>query len=431
MATNNNYIYRLTLFAIFLFILAALFYCYAYFAQVFPSVITNKLMIKFNVGAMGLSILSGSFFWSYTIMQIPSGLLLDKFGARIVLTSTIFICAVGVLLFSLTNVLYLAVLGRILMGAGCAFSFTGTLYLLIRWFPARRLALFIGFLQLLASLGAIGGEAVLSFLLAIYDWQIVIISFAILGLILSVLVMIFIKNRPFPIPEKNNYKPPSTFKSLKIIFAKSQTWYIAVYSFLIWGPILTFASMWGIPCIRDAYNLSKIDSASLMSLVWIGIAVGSPLAGWLSDFIHKRCIVLSTSALLGLISTLCILYMPGNSIPILMILLFIFGLGASGQTLIFAVVKENNQRSTSGAANGLNNMAVVMGGAILIPLVGYLLDMNWKGVIQNGIKYYSTGNYQLSLSILPICFLIALILSMFFIRETNCKQISNRRTGKN
>jgi MFS family permease len=427
MSTNNNYIYRLTLFAVFLFILSALFYCYAYFAQVFPSVITNQLMIKFSTDAVGLSMLSSSFFWSYTIMQIPSGLLIDKFGARKTLTIAIFISAVGVLLFSITNLFYLAILGRILMGIGCAFSFVGVLYLLIRWFPAKKLALFIGFLQLLASLGAIGGGAALSFFLTKFNWQIVIAIFAILGFILALLILIFIKNRPFQLRITTKSKEPSTFESLKTIFTNAQTWYIAIYSFLIWGPILTFASMWGIPCLRNAYNLSKVDAASLMALVWIGIAIGSPLAGWISDLIHKRCIVLSVSALLGLLSTLSILYIPSTSIYLLIVLLFLFGIGASGQTLIFAVVKENNHRSTSGAANGFNNMAVVMGGAVLIPLVGYLLNINWTGAINNGVRYYSGNDYQAALIVLPACFLIALILSMFFIKETNCKPIFNKK----
>ena len=102
------------------------------------------------------------------------------------------------------------------------------------------------------------------------------------------------------------------------------------------------------------------------------------------------------------------------------LLLFIFGLGASGQALVFALVKDNNEPARVGTAIGFNNMAVVLGG-MLQPLVGFILIYAWDGVVEEGIPLYTVANYQLALLILPIAYFIALIVAVFCLRESNCQ----------
>ena len=108
---------------------------------------------------------------------------------------------------------------------------------------------------------------------------------------------------------------------------------------------------------------------------------------------------------------------------ILYIMLFLVGIALSAQALTFAVIKDNNHTSTLGAASGFNNMAVVLGGVILQPFIGELLDINFQGVIVNGARVYQLHNYYTAFAVLPLCFLIAIIISTIFIKETRCKSI--------
>src|SRR5690606_15975735 len=98
-----------------------------------------------------------------------------------------------------------------------------------------------------------------------------------------------------------------------------------------------------------------------------------------------------------------------------------FGAAASGQATCFSVVKDINKPTVVGTAMGLNNMSVLMGGAIFPPIVGHLIQSFWDGRMQNGASVYAAATYQKALFILPLCFVVAWIMSAFFMRETHCQ----------
>lgn len=105
-------------------------------------------------------------------------------------------------------------------------------------------------------------------------------------------------------------------------------------------------------------------------------------------------------------------------------LLFLFGFAAGGQTLSFDVVKQNNTPENMGTASGINNMAVLMGGAIFQQLVGYILVANWENLSVNNAPIYSLVAYQKALFMLPFCYAIASVVSIFFIKEVTSKKIT-------
>ena len=107
---------------------------------------------------------------------------------------------------------------------------------------------------------------------------------------------------------------------------------------------------------------------------------------------------------------------------LLWFVLFCFGIGPAGAILSFAVVRDYNSKNL-GVAIGFNNMLVVLGGAFFQPLVGVLLESFWDHRLVSGSVVYSLANYQLALMILPICFGIGLLFSLFVIKETNCKRV--------
>lgn len=179
-------------------------------------------------------------------MQMPGGFLLDRYGARIVLTIVIAICTLGTLLFSLSTNAFTASIARLIIGAGSGFAFVGALYLIIRWIPIRYLALFIGLAQLLASIGAIGGEAPLEIMIEHGGWQQAMFVLFVTGVVLTILVALFVRDRPKHYEERAQHRPKIA-TTLRAVLGSTQTWYIAVYSFAIWAPMTAFAALWGIP----------------------------------------------------------------------------------------------------------------------------------------------------------------------------------------
>lgn len=401
--------------------LGTLFYVYGFTLRIMPSAMTHELMRGFGINAQLLGILVGLMYWGYTLMQIPSGLLFDRFSSRYLLTATMFICTLGTFILGATQNIAIACAGSFIMGLGEAFGFVGVLVLAARWFPPKYFALIVGIVQLMGALGAILGEGPIALLVNHIGWRSTILSLATIGLILTVLMWLVIRDNPQHKANHSHLPKKSEWERLKVVTSNKQNWWVALYSFCIWAPILILAGLWVVPFLMALYKTSNAVAASAASWIWVGIGLGSPLIGWWSDRIGKRCFPLLISALLSLIPALLIVYM--NHLPwiVMNFLLFIFGLGGSGQALSFGLVQDNNPPQVAGTAVGLNNMAVVFGGVILQPLVGILLHANWDGGFSNGVPIYSVSDYRHALITVPLCAALAFIISSFFLKETACQ----------
>ena len=408
------------LLAISIYALTTLFLLFEMALQVSPSVMTRELMYDFKIQSVTLGVMVSFYFYSYTLMQIPVGILFDRFSARTLITIAILICSLGAFFFGLTGNVYYAALGRFLMGIGSAFAFVGVLIVAARWFPSRYFAFLVGIAQLLAALGALMGELPLAAALDHLTWRQVLSILGGIGMILTLLSLIIVRDTP---SKKRTILPHHhLFKELKEIIRSRQSWWIALYAFCGWGPVAVFAALWGVPYLRLRYEISTTHAALAMAMVWIGIGITSPILGYLSDKLGRRCVLLRFCSLTGLLCSLILLSIPEVSFGFSFILLLGIGIAAGGQILTFALVKDNNRPTTTGTAIGLNNMAVVAGGALFQPFVGWILHLLWDGGKDlHGIPLYSVMNYHMGLLIVPLCFLVGLITSSFFIQETYCR----------
>jgi MFS family permease len=422
---------KLLFFASIICTLAAMFYMYEFILQVSPAVMTNELMRDLNLNAASLGTMAAFYYYSYTPMQLPAGLLYDRFGPRRLITLAVLICAVGALLFGTAPSVFMASIGRFFMGIGSSFSFIGALLLVSRWFPPHYFALLTGLVQLMSSVGAIAGQVPLASAISHWGWRSTTICLSIIGIFLSLLIWTIVRDSPETVTQGKKFQSSpkkSELQRLQQVCNNQQTWLIALYSFAIWAPITAFAALWGIPFLVANYGISTEAASEASAMIWLGIGMGSPLLGWFSDKIQSRSIPLSLSAFLGIISLTLVIYGPHLSLFWLYIALFIFGLGASGQALSFGFVKDNNAPSVVGTAIGFNNMAVVAGGALFQPLIGILLYYNWGGTIQDGSPFYEVADYQKALIVLPLCYILALVVSRFLLRETHCKQQFSNET---
>lgn len=404
--------------------LATFFYLYEFILQVSPAVMTNELMRDLHLNAAGLGTLAACYYYSYTPMQLPAGLLFDRFGPRRLITFAVLVCAVGALLFGSTHNVCTASLGRFFMGIGSAFSFIGALLLISRWFPAHYFALLAGLVQLMSSVGAIAGQVTLESAIKNWGWRSTTVNLFFLGALLALLIWTIVRDGPETVAQHQKFQPAKTneLQRLKQVCSNQQTWIIALYTFTLWAPITAFAALWGIPFLVENYGITTEAASKASAMIWLGIGIGSPLLGWFSDKIKSRAVPLSLSALLGFISLSIVIYGPQLHTLWLYITLFIFGLGSSGQSLSFGVVQDINHPDVAGTAIGFNNMATVAGGALFQPLIGVLLFHYWNGIMQNGSPHYGAADYQKVLIMLPLCYVVALITSRFFIRETHCKK---------
>jgi MFS family permease len=403
-----------------IFLLASCFYLYEFILQVAPSVMAEPMMKTFGVTAEGFGIISAFYFYAYAPMQLPAGLMFDRYGPRRLMTFALILCALGSFFFASTESVITAALGRFMIGIGSAFSFIGVLVLCSRWFPAHHFAILAGVAQLMSSVGAIFGEMPLAWLIHAVGWRQASFILALLGILLSGLLWRIV--RDYPDGHEEFHTGPGLKVEMNRLFSvcgKSYTWLIGGYAFSIWTPIAVFAALWGVPYLQEKFHISVVAASGMCSIIWVGIGLGSPLLGWLSDRLNNRKIALGLSSVMGLIATLFILFDNNMSFGFANFMLFIFGLGAGGQSVSFAVVRDYNPPQLVGTASGFNNLSVLIGGSIFQPLVGILLHHSNAWHIVNDVPVYSVLAYQKALIIMPICYLASLLIVVFGLKESH------------
>ncbi|MFY7697537.1 MAG: MFS transporter [Legionella sp.] len=405
--------------------IAASFFFYKYLIQVSPSVMTNELMAAFHINGAGLGNLSAFYFYAYLVMQIPVGMMLDKFSPRLLTTAAILLCSASTYIFSQTDLLWLACTSRALMGMGAAFAAVSCFKLAVLWFPAKRFALVSGMFMTAAMMGAVGGQMPLSLLVGQTGWRGALQIVALIGFSLSIFYFLIIRDKT---KQRNSEQQvqEKTGQFLRTILFNKQTWLLSLYSGLAFAPVSVFGGLWGVPFLERSYGFSSTDAAFAVSCIFIGFAIGAPFWGWLSDYMGKRKPILFFATLSALICLIVVIYCPQLSMTPVIILLLLFGFEASGFFTSFAMIRELFPVMLAATVMGVMNTFDSICEALFEPLVGALLDSSGSNQIAHASQpVFSLQAYHQALLILPVSLFFALI-TLFFIKETHCKAIEEK-----
>lgn len=400
----------------FIFALMALFLCFEMALQVSPGVMVSFLSTDLHVDAFGLGLMSSVYFYTYTLMQIPSGLMYDRANFRTMVCVAILVCSLGAVLFSQSTSLSTGALSRLLMGFGSAFAFLSVLTVADRFFHARHFAYLAGIAQLLAALGGVAGNLPIAWLVHHWGWRETILAFASVGIILVIMIW-FTLVKPEE-RKRQSIAPEPIAVSLKSILKNRQIGLLSLYVFLNWAPMTAFASLWGVPFLESAYQLSNQDAATATSMMWLGVGIVAPLLGAFSDILGRRNPMLTLAGLIGALSLAIVILFPEHlSFGVLCGLLFLAGGGSAGQIVTFAVAKDFTQPIRISTTIGIINMAMVASGMLMQPLIGKLLSIS---ATAPGSILPSVGAFQHALVVLPGMFLLCALLSFFGVQETFC-----------
>lgn len=413
--------------------LGAIFYSYEYLLRISPSVMEESLSAHYHLMSAGFGGLSAFYYYAYVPMQIPVGLLMDRYGPRRLLTLACFLCALGTYLFSATDFFYVAAIGRFLVGLGSAFAFVGVLKLATMWLPEDKLAFVAGLAAALGTVGAMIGDNLLGYLVRTWSWQETTNFTAAFGFFLVIILYFFIKDgeeSAAEIKAQHQRDFASTLTDLAIIAKNKQIWVNGFYGCLVYLPTTVLAELWGIPYLVHAHLMTPASAEFANSMIFMGFAIGAPIMGTLSDRTHNRKIPMAIGALGSFLMISAVMFIPGLTEKSLCIFLFFLGMFYGAQAIVFAVGRELAPKRAAGTAMAFTNMVVMLGGMFLQPLVGVLLDMHLKmrlplselkAQTSNTLSaLYNTSDYQFALMLLPIGIFIAFLLT-FLLKETRTK----------
>lgn len=406
--------------------LGALFYCYEYFLRISPSVMATDLRLAFHLDAASFGNLAAFYYYAYTPMQIPVGVMMDHYGPRRLLIFACVACAVGTYLFAQHNHLFIAQLGRFLVGFGSAFAFVGVLKLATIWLPPNRFAMISGITTSLGMLGAMGGDIALAALIKIEGWYNTLLISTIGGVVLAIIIALIMPSTTDKLNKSNESTASdlkNLFKELLILLRNPYFWLNGLIGCLLYLSLSAFGELWAPSYLEAVYHYSQTDAAHAVSMIFLGWALGGPFAGWISDKLRRRLLPLMICSILAAIVIGLVIYVPGIPKALLFSLMFLFGLFSSAQIIVFAIGREVSPPQIAGTAIAFTNMLVMIGGVIFQPIIGILLEKHWDGQIVNQVHIYSMADYQFALAAIPLGALLSFII-LLFMKETGTKSIN-------
>ncbi len=357
-----------------------------------PGLITDQLMRDFGVTASTIGLLTSIQFFVYTSLQIPMGVLADRFGPNFFLIMGATLTGLGTILYSLGTHEFVLFFSRILTGVGDATIWVNMVLILAQWFQKKEFVRLIGFAGMTGSLGFLLATVPFATLILLFGWR---ISFFSTGLLLCVcgvlLYFVLVKNtkRIFSakaIVEAEVVQHEKTSVLLRRIFSNRQAWALFFCHFGVVGGYVGFISSWAVPYGINMYEMTRSEASQL---IMIGL-IGAPLTSWLAgrlETIKKLYIGVQMAVLLSWLSFL--LWKGHPSLILLIILFFIIGFGYGASALTFAAVRQTFPITESGIVSGFANTGGFLSAALLPIIFGYVLDyfQSTSGYIGDGYYY--------------------------------------------
>jgi sugar phosphate permease len=410
--------------------LAALFYLAGFYHRVSPAVMTDELMRAFGIGAGSLGNLSAFYLYFYVAMQIPTGILVDSWGARKLLVAGSITAAIGAFLFGSADHFWVACAGRAIIGGAAAVGWLVLLKLATHWFPARRFATLSGLGLFFGNIGALTAQVPLRLAIQKFSWRPVVFVSAAAVLAVGVLAMLFVKNDPTDdgyssyapaAVQRKDVKVWDLLKGFKSIFAHRNTWLIFFAQGGLVGSMLAFTGLWGAPFLRARYGLLPTKAAAVCSVMIVCWAVASPLCGALSDKLGRRKPVCIGGCLLAALGWSAMFYLNDLPLPVFIGIAAFTSFASGANVLGFAFGKESVPAQFLGTISGTTNIGNMMGPTLLQPAIGWILDKKWAGAMTNGVHVYDLHAFRFGFSLMIGWLLLSSFL-LSFTKETYCRQ---------
>jgi sugar phosphate permease len=393
-------------------ILAAVMFAMSQFYRASVAVISPDLMQEMGLNALDLSRISAAFFYAFAVMQIPVGIFLDTVGPRIAMTALTLVSVIGAIIFALGESPGWLTFGRILLGVGMACNFMGALKLLTVWFEPRQFATLSAVVVSLGTLGNIAAATPLVLMVSLVGWRHSFLIIAGFTFALALVFLAVIKDRPradaegagiitggaaaentccaddksgpensddrAAAPADGMENRPSVSQTLGrawALFHEKDYWIISAATFCRYGIYAAVQALWAGPFLIHVLELSAVTAGNILFLMSIGLILGCPLCGWLSDSLvvsRKKIIIPGIFCMTGLLLAMNQLS-PDTGVWVVYLVFFSFGLASGSGQVMYAHIKEQVPRANAGMAMTGINFFTMAGVAVFLQGMGHVM----------------------------------------------------------
>lgn len=391
-----------TFLGILIWLISTLFLVYGFCLNTTGAFLSEHISSSLHFSDLNLSIAIGSFIVGFALMQIPAGYILDRYDIRWGMSGAILLIVLSNFLISLADNLVLFSLANFFQGVGSSFAFIAASILMTEWFSVAMFPILIGLMEASATLTAAGLGYFFVLEMDYYTWQQVYRTLAIFGLCLFILSVLFVRS-----PSGYHRARPESFKtSLQVVTSNRQIWLCTFAAAFSFGALLAYADFWYVK-VQQFYLVTLKETAFIGSMFYLGIGIGTPLLGWISNIVKSRKLILHLTLVFGNMVLLLALYLPHfpiQTLIIIKIISFLTGFLLSGSMLFFTVVKEDSPHGSRGIALSIINTAVFLFDSLML-LFPYIF------VTSISMQFFTY------LWVVPFFVMIAILL-LYFIHES-------------
>ncbi|MFC4076394.1 MFS transporter [Salinithrix halophila] len=417
-----------------IFTLLTLSFILGFFHRFAPGAFAEAVRGEFHISAAALGTLASMHFYTYTVMQIPSGILIDRFGARLNVSIGAVIAGLGSIVFGLAPTFAVASLGPFIVGLGVSTIFVGIMKSNSLWFRENQYGWISGITMLLGNVGSVLAAGPLAVLLQWFSWRSIFVVAGILSVVLSLLTYWLVRDTPQEagfqpgkgyLPSQGPVSPNHWLQDLKTVLSNK------TIGFTLWAGVGTnatfyaFAGLWGIPVLRDGFHLSNNEASLYTTVALAAYGAASLAIGWFSDKIGLRKPLIILGNALSSVGWLGLALLPWNPGWSAWLLYLLVGIAASQIVVTFAVVKEVVPSSICGMALAFLNAGIFLGVALLQSCFGWIMDLSWSGAMANGAPQYTFPDYIGGLLLFAAVSMVGLV-SSFFVTETYCQSVKEK-----
>jgi len=396
------------------------------FHRVSTAVLSESLARTFDTTGAELGFLHASFFYIYAALQLPSGLLADRLGSRRVAAVGLLAMSVGVVGFAVSGSFLAAFLSRAVVGLGGSVLFVATLRFLANWYRPREFATMTGLTVAAAGVGGVLATTPLALAVEATGWRDSMLAAGLVGFAFTLGVALLVRDRPSAagFEPVDGVTPPEGLPDLGTVAANTRrvlgapsTWLLGFVLFFLLGTNFTVLGLWGVPYIVHLYDVSVPRASNYVLLGNLGLLLGAPAVGWLSDRVGRRVPLVFAAVLAFTLSYAVILLTVTPPLAVVGAVLFVANFTVGGNVLLYAVVKERHAAAASGTVTGTINSIGYFGAAVFPAAMGGALDAFWTGETVAGARIYTTLGYRVAFGIATLSGLLSLsCLAWFHLR---------------
>lgn len=371
------------------------FVLFQFFLQLSTGVVITSIMKELALSASQAGLLASAYYYVYTALQIPVGMLFDRKNTRFLLTINAFICSLGCILFAMSQDFVSLMISRLIIGTGSAFAFIGVSHILRLYFPLNQFGLMIGLSETLAFFVTVLFMVIMGTMVDEVHWRHLMLYSGFIGLTITMFCALLIPNE-IPIQHEHH----SVWQALTKLCRNKAAWANGIYAGLGFSYITVFGAMWAIPFFQVKMGCDLQMASVLDAMVFLGAGMSCPLFGKIEARASKRRPILFCSYFFTALLLIVVLFAPITSLFWMGGCLFLMGLTSGAYMITYSIANEISPANALSTSTGFTNTLAVLTAPLFQPVIGYLLDMSKQS------SEYSLANYQFALMVVPIGLMI-------------------------